>query len=141
MADPKSLRRLGDRGSQKSRQQNGLGAPNLKSFKPVFTLKLLGGHVVVDWGWQGKRKFLSAIEIHVNRGEGCELLTIDTTAGYTDTQTLPVIPQKWTYKGHLPQRRRTRRPVERRGFNHHRRLTPVFRFPLRGSSQRAMTRV
>ena len=70
----------------------------MSTFKPDFPLRLLGSQVFLDWGWQGKSQFLSSIEIHVNRGNGWELLTIDTTAGYTDTHPLPATPQKWTYK-------------------------------------------
>lgn len=75
-----------------------ISAPDMASFKPVFTLKVQGGQVVVDWGWLGKRQFLSSIEILVNRGSGWELLTIDTTAGYVDSQPLPASAQKWAYK-------------------------------------------
>jgi hypothetical protein len=72
--------------------------PDFATFKPLLTLKLDGGQVIVGWGWQGQVKFLDMIEIHVNRGNGYVMLTYDTTPNYTDTTPLPTPGQKWTYK-------------------------------------------
>jgi hypothetical protein len=67
-------------------------------YQPEIRLELVGGQVVVRWGWQGTRAFLSALEIEVDRGSGFQLLTIDTTPDYTDTTPLPATAQKWTYR-------------------------------------------
>lgn len=49
-------------------------------------------------GLAGQSQVSLLYQIHVDRSNGWELLTIDTTAGYTDTHPLPTTPQKWTYK-------------------------------------------
>ena len=76
------------------------GGPDFATLMPVFTVALLNGHVVVKWGWQGFGAWLDSCEIWVDRGDGkgFGFLTIDTTPGYTDTQPLPAVPAKWTYK-------------------------------------------
>ncbi|HEY5894490.1 MAG TPA: hypothetical protein VIT91_14805 [Chthoniobacterales bacterium] len=70
------------------------------SLKPVLNVRLNGGQVEIPWNWNGFSGKLDAIEIHVDRGDGkgFSLLTIDTTAGYTDTAALPATPARWTYK-------------------------------------------
>lgn len=72
--------------------------PDFSIFKPLLTLEISGGHVIVRWSWQGYSAFLDMIEIHVDRGSGYQLLTTDTTPGYTDTTPFPATAEKWTYK-------------------------------------------
>jgi hypothetical protein len=74
--------------------------PDYGTLKPVFKVSVSAGGVLVGWNWQGFRPFLKSCEILVDRGdgEGFQFLTIDTTPGYTDTQTFPAAPAKWTYK-------------------------------------------
>jgi len=75
-------------------------APDFTLLQPVITVLVLNGHVQVKWGWQGFATYLDSCEIWVDRGDGkgFVFLTIDTTPNYTDTQSLPVAPAKWTYK-------------------------------------------
>ena len=74
------------------------------TLKPVLKLRINGGQVEIPWGWNGHSSELDAIEIVVDRaevgnsGKSFSLLTIDTTAGYTDTMPFPALPAKWTYK-------------------------------------------
>ena len=74
--------------------------PDMSTFRPVIDAAVAGSRVEIEWGWQGQRAFLSACEIHVDRGDGqgWRLLTIDTTPGYTDTQSFPATPTKWSYR-------------------------------------------
>lgn len=71
--------------------------PDFATFKPALKLELSGGNVLVRWGWQGYRDFLSMIEIQVDRGAGYGLLATDTTPNYLDTAPVPAAA-KWTYK-------------------------------------------
>lgn len=59
-----------------------------------------GGAVQVGWGWGGHSTELDMIRLEVDRGggQGFVLLATDTTPNYTDTQTLPSTPAKWTYR-------------------------------------------
>jgi hypothetical protein len=69
------------------------------TLKPLLTLRLNGGKVEIPWDWGGYSGQLEGIEIQVDRdGKGFTMLTIDTTAGYTDTAELPATPTKWTYR-------------------------------------------
>ena len=74
--------------------------PHLAALQPVLTLTVSGGKVEVKWGWTGHGASLDACEIQVDRGDGkgFNLLTIDTTPGYTDTQPFPAGKAVWTYK-------------------------------------------
>ncbi len=74
--------------------------PDFDTLKPILKPKVSAGGVMVGWTWQGFEKFLDAIEIQVDRGDGqgFKMLTIDTTSGYLDTQNFPAAPAKWTYK-------------------------------------------
>jgi hypothetical protein len=74
--------------------------PDFDTLKPLLKPKVSAGGVMVGWGWQGFEKFLDAIEIQVDRGDGqgFKMLTIDTTPGYLDTQGFPAAAAKWTYK-------------------------------------------
>jgi hypothetical protein len=75
-------------------------APDLTVLLPLITVLLMSGHVVIKWGWQGFSAYLDSCEIWVDRGDGkgFVFLTIDTTPNYTDTQALPAVAAKWTYK-------------------------------------------
>ncbi|HEY0548496.1 MAG TPA: hypothetical protein VGF13_02775 [Verrucomicrobiae bacterium] len=77
-----------------------ISGPDFDTLKPLLKPKASAGGVMVGWGWQGFEKFLGSIEILVDRGDGpgFKFLTIDTTPGYNDTQSLPAAPAKWTYK-------------------------------------------
>ena len=74
--------------------------PHLAALQPVLVLTVSGGKVEVKWGWNGHGASLDACEIQVDRGDGkgFNLLTIDTTPGYTDTQPFPAGKAAWTYK-------------------------------------------
>ncbi len=75
-------------------------APDLTLLLPLIHVLLLSGQVVIKWSWQGFAAYLTSCEIWVDRGDGkgFGFLTIDTTPNYTDTQTLPAVAAKWTYK-------------------------------------------
>ena len=74
--------------------------PDFETLRPVFTVKMIGGKVVIDWGWGGFRSFLDMLQIQVDRADakGFVDLAFDTTPGYTDTQPLPAAPVKWKYR-------------------------------------------
>jgi hypothetical protein len=74
--------------------------PDYTTLQPVFTVSIVGGQVVIKWNWGGYGAFLDAIEIQVDRndGKGFNLLTMDTTPGYTDTQPFPATKTVWTYR-------------------------------------------
>jgi hypothetical protein len=74
--------------------------PDYTTLQPVFTVSIVGGQVQVKWNWGGYAAFLDAIEIQVDRndGKGFNLLTMDTTPGYTDTQPFPATKTVWTYR-------------------------------------------
>ncbi len=72
--------------------------PDLDTITPDLSAKIVGGQVVIGWGWQGYGSQLDMIEIQVDRGAGFTLLTFDTTPGYTDSTPHPASPAKWTYK-------------------------------------------
>ena len=44
--------------------------PDLSLVKPVLPLSLSGVQVYIDWKWQGMSKWLSALRIEVDRGQG-----------------------------------------------------------------------
>jgi hypothetical protein len=75
-------------------------APDWATLQPVFTVSIVGGQVVIKWNWGGYAAWLDCCEIQVDRGDGkgFVLLTIDTTPGYTDTQSFPVARTVWTYR-------------------------------------------
>lgn len=72
--------------------------PNLTAVRPVLALELTGGRVWVDWKWQGLREWLDGIELQVDRGAGFEVLTYDSTEGYSDPAPLPATPTVWKYR-------------------------------------------
>ncbi len=73
-------------------------APDLTTLKPVLPLRISGGRVEIDWGWQGASGWVEAIEIQVDRGTGWQPLTIDARPGYVDTEPMPATPAKWKYR-------------------------------------------
>jgi len=74
--------------------------PDYTTLQPVFTVSIVGGQVQVKWNWGGFSAFLDACEIQVDRGDGkgFNLLAMDTTPGYTDTQPFPAAKTVWTYR-------------------------------------------
>ncbi len=64
----------------------------------MISAKVNGSVVDIKWGWGGNASSLEACEIHVDRGAGYVLLTIDTTPNYTDTQPFPGTKTIWAYK-------------------------------------------
>jgi hypothetical protein len=72
--------------------------PDWSKLKPKLSLSISADHVLVHWDWQGYRRFLDSCEIHVNRGPGFVLLTMDTTPGFLDPESFPATPAKWTYR-------------------------------------------
>ncbi len=74
--------------------------PDFSVFKPLLSLELNGGQVVIRWGWQGAAAYLDMLELLVDRADGKGFVTLayDTTPNYTDTTPLPATPVKWTYK-------------------------------------------
>jgi hypothetical protein len=75
-----------------------VGGPDLETIQPVIKVRIVGGHVVVDWGWDGNRDFLDMLQIQVDRGQGFVDLAYDTTPGYTDTQPFPAALATWRYR-------------------------------------------
>lgn len=75
-----------------------IAGPDLATIQPILKLEQSGGAVNVRWGWQGQSANLDMIELQVNRGEGFQMLAMDTTPNYTDT-AIPTAPAKWTYRG------------------------------------------
>jgi hypothetical protein len=69
---------------------------DVNSMKPVLTVELDAGQVVVGWTKQG----MDGIEIQVDRGAGFVFLAIDTIPDYTDTAAMPAAGQSalWKYK-------------------------------------------
>ncbi len=77
-----------------------ISGPDYDTLKPTLKPKVSAGGVLVGWTWESFEKFLDAIEILVDQGDGqgFKFLTMDTTPGYNDTQSFPAVPAKWTYK-------------------------------------------
>jgi hypothetical protein len=80
-----------------ARQQS---APDLTQVQPVISAKVSGSEVDIKWGWQGQRAWLGSCQIMVDRGDskGFELLCVDTTPNYVDSQPFPAARTIWTYK-------------------------------------------
>lgn len=75
-------------------------APDYATLAPVLTLEISGNLVQVGWTWQGYSKYLDQCEIQVDRadGKGWQVLTFDTTPGYTDTASFPATLTQWKYR-------------------------------------------
>ncbi len=69
------------------------------TLKPTLPLTITGGHVRIGWKWDGLSGQVDALEIHVDRGTGFVLLTVDTRPTYIDTEPFPAAGGKWKYKG------------------------------------------
>jgi hypothetical protein len=54
--------------------------------------------VQIPWTFGGNSKFLDQIEIQADRGTGWQILTFDTTPGYTDTHAQPSTLAQWKYR-------------------------------------------
>ncbi len=75
------------------------GAPDFATLAPKLSLKISGNKVELDWGWEGYAKFLDQCELQVDRGNGWQILTFDTTPGYTDSTPFPATLSQWKYRG------------------------------------------
>jgi len=75
-----------------------LSEPDWATFGPVLKITRDPAGVTVGWGWRGKAAFLDQIEIQVDRSSGWQLLAMDTTPGYVDTEPIPATPTKWQYR-------------------------------------------
>ena len=76
----------------------GKTAPDLATLQPVLKASLAGNRVELDWNWGGNSAYLDQCEIQVDRGSGYQVLTFDTTPGYTDSTPFPATPTKWKYR-------------------------------------------
>ncbi|MCX6896405.1 MAG: hypothetical protein NTZ16_13090, partial [Verrucomicrobia bacterium] len=66
---------------------------DFSTLKPILTVKIDAGVVIVGWLKQG----MDGVEIWVDRGAGFAFLALDTVPDYTDTQPLPA-SGLWKYK-------------------------------------------
>lgn len=73
-------------------------APDAATLKPQLRLKISGTQVIIRWGWQGYRRHLDLIELHVDRGSGYQLLTYDSSPNFTDPTPFPQAAAQWKYK-------------------------------------------
>lgn len=78
----------------------GQTTPDLTTVQPPLDAHITGGHVIIDWTWNGNSAFLDALLIQKDSGDGKGYvdLATDTTPGYTDTTPFPATPAKWTYR-------------------------------------------
>ena len=76
------------------------GAVRFRPIALTAAAVVVGGLVMVLWGWLGFAAFLKMLEIWVDRGDGHGFvpLAFDTTPNYTDTAPLPATPTKWKYR-------------------------------------------
>jgi hypothetical protein len=72
--------------------------PDLSTLQPVIKVSIAGNKVELDWNWGGNSAYLDQCEIQVDRGAGYQVLTFDTTPGYTDSTPFPATPTKWKYR-------------------------------------------
>lgn len=72
--------------------------PDLATIQPTIKAKIIGNKVELDWAWNGNSAYLDQCEIQVDRGQGYQVLTFDTTPGYTDSTPFPTAPTKWKYR-------------------------------------------
>jgi hypothetical protein len=78
---------------------SGKTPPDLETVQPGFTAALSGNSVFLNWKWQGLSGHVDLLRIEVDRGTGgYQLLTLDSTPGYTDSTALPASPTKWKYR-------------------------------------------
>ncbi|MBL9116538.1 MAG: hypothetical protein JNJ83_16140 [Verrucomicrobiaceae bacterium] len=74
------------------------GVPDFNTLAPELTAVIAGNKVELGWGWSGFRQWLDQCEIHVDRGNGWQVLTFDTTPGYNDTEPFPAVLTQWKYR-------------------------------------------
>ena len=74
------------------------GPPDFATLAPLLTLAISGNAVKVGWGWQGYGKWLDQCEIQVDRGQGWQTLTFDTTPDYVDSHAFPGTVAQWKYR-------------------------------------------
>ena len=72
--------------------------PDFATLAPDIAVERKGNANHIDWGWQGYGKWLTQCEIQVDRGQGWEVLTFDTTPGYIDTHPAPATLTMWKYR-------------------------------------------
>ena len=72
--------------------------PDLASIQPVLKVRIVGNKIEIDWDWLGFSAFLDQCEIQVDRGAGWQVLTFDTTPGYTDSTPFPATLTRWKYR-------------------------------------------
>lgn len=72
--------------------------PDFATLQPLLKANVSGGKVEIDWSWQGNSQFLDQLEIQVDRGTGWQILTFDSTPGYTDTTAHPATLTRWKYR-------------------------------------------
>lgn len=77
---------------------SGKTPPDFATLKPALKVRVVGTKVEIDWNWGGFSEFLDQCEIQVDRGTGWQVLTYDSTPGYTDTTAHPSPPTKWKYR-------------------------------------------
>jgi hypothetical protein len=72
--------------------------PDLMTLQPEIKAQAAGSEVKISWGWQGFAAFLDMIELQVDRGSGWQMLAMDTTPNYNDTQPFPATATRWKYR-------------------------------------------
>ena len=72
--------------------------PDMETIQPEFKVRIIGGQVFLDWGWDGNGAFLDMLQMQVDRGQGWVDLAYDTTPGYTDTTPFPAALTTWKYR-------------------------------------------
>ncbi len=75
-----------------------VSGPDMETIQPVIKVRIIGGQVFLDWGWDGHRAFLDMLQMQVDRGSGYADLAYDTTPGYTDTHAFPATLTTWKYR-------------------------------------------
>ena len=77
--------------------------PDFNTLKPAIKVVAVGNKVEIEWTWGGNAAFLDQCELQVDRGSGWQVLTFDTTPGYTDSTPHPATPAKWTNRPTTPR--------------------------------------
>ncbi len=77
---------------------SGKTPPDFATLQPVIKATVAGNKVELDWTWGGNSQFLDQLEIQVDRGNGYQILTFDSTPGYTDTTPHPATLARWKYR-------------------------------------------
>jgi len=77
---------------------NELTGPDYNTIAPEFKATRTADSVRLDWSFGKYRKFLTMVEIQVDRGSGWQMLAFDTTPGYDDTFAQPATVAMWKYR-------------------------------------------